>query len=226
MGVTFAVLALLTAPALAPRCTPQFAPLAHTASYSGDSDVPFWRASEAGKWRGTGWLGWSGDADRLRPVRVRVTPRPKVNPNDEDEVHVTTAPLVEFAVRCVAGLTEGRIVNVQRFPYELAHHEPLQIALGARKYEIRLDARETTLADARVVLTEGRRTQVLYDAEGFVDEPHFEIVWAGDLDRDGKLDLVVNLDRKYSWYPIKLLLSSRATGKNLVGLAALFETGD
>jgi hypothetical protein len=76
------------------------------------------------------------------------------------------------------------------------------------------------------VLTEGGRRQVLYSADGFVDEPHFDVVWAGDLDRDGRLDFIVNLHRKYSWHPYRLLLSSMAATGQLVGDAALFETGD
>jgi hypothetical protein len=77
-----------------------------------------------------------------------------------------------------------------------------------------------------VVVTDGHQSQVLYSVDGFADEPHFEIVWAGDLDRDGKLDLIVNLERKYSWHPFRLLLSSKAVGAELVGQAAIFETGD
>jgi hypothetical protein len=47
-----------------------------------------------------------------------------------------------------------------------------------------------------------------------------------DLDRDGRLDLIVNLERKYSRHPYRLLLSSSASKGQLVGDAALFETGD
>jgi hypothetical protein len=36
----------------------------------------------------------------------------------------------------------------------------------------------------------------------------------------------VNLDRKYSWHPYRLLLSSKASARQLVGEAAIFETGD
>jgi hypothetical protein len=36
----------------------------------------------------------------------------------------------------------------------------------------------------------------------------------------------VNLSRKYSLHPYRLLLSSMASGTDLVGDAAVFETGD
>jgi hypothetical protein len=76
----------------------------------------------------------------------------------------------------------------------------------------------------KVVLTDGRQTQVLYSADGFVDDPHFYIEWAGDLDGDGKLDLVVNLSRKYSVHPHRLLLSSKASPTELVREVAAFLT--
>jgi hypothetical protein len=67
---------------------------------------------------------------------------------------------------------------------------------------------------------------VLYSADGFIDDPHYYIEWAGDLDRDGRLDLAVNLSRKYSLHPHRLLLSSAAAPGQLVGDVALFETVD
>ena len=206
-------------------CTPQFAPLS-TATYSGDSQLPFWREEEAGRWGGAGWVGWRNDGDRLERVQFDVRPRPKSDANDEDEVTVVTTPEVNFAVRCVPEITPGPILNARIQEHDLAYHGPLHIALGTRKYQLQLDGKDPSLADARVILRDGRRSQVLYSADGFVDEPHFQIVWAGDLDRDGKLDLVVNIHRKYSWHPYRLLLSSKAVGKSLVGEAALFETGD
>jgi hypothetical protein len=66
----------------------------------------------------------------------------------------------------------------------------------------------------------------LYSADGFADDPHYFVEWAGDLDRDGKLDLVVNLSRKYSLHPYRLLLSSKSKATQLVGEAAVFLTGN
>lgn len=91
---------------------------------------------------------------------------------------------------------------------------------------MRLQSAREDRTDAGVILSDGRDTQVLYSADGFVDEPHYFIEWAGDLDRDGRLDLVVNLSRKYSWHPYRLLLSSAAGPGQLVADVALFETGD
>src|SRR5215203_4971843 len=103
---------------------------------------------------------------------------------------------------------------------------PLKISLGRRRYELRLESSRENLSDARVILTDGTRSQVLYPVDGFADEPHFDIVCAGDLDRDGQLDLVVNLSRKYSHHPYRLLLSTKSSATEMVGEAAIFETFD
>jgi hypothetical protein len=67
---------------------------------------------------------------------------------------------------------------------------------------------------------------VHYSTDGFVDDPHFYVEWAGDLDRDGRLDLVVNFSRKYSIHPHRLLLSTKAKKGQLVGEAAVFEASN
>jgi hypothetical protein len=206
-------------------CKPQFAPL-ETGTSSGASELDFWRKEEAGEWGGEGWLGWTWKSDTLEPVRLVVRHLPKERPDDQGEVTVESFPDVTFALRCIPGLSAGRIQNAGVVNHELHHDGPREILLGARRYHLRLQSAREDLFDAKVILTEGQQTQVLYSADGFADDPHFQIIWAGDLDRDGKLDLVVNLHRKYSWHPYQLLLSSRAAPGELVGQAAVFVTGD
>ena len=207
-----------------PGCTPQFAPL-DTGASTGGSDLEFWRTEEAGKWGGTGWLGWAWDDATIRAVRMTVRKRPKEFP-EEDWVSVEASPKVTFAVRCIPQIRPGKIQSVRMANHELDFDGPLDISLGARHYTVRLESTDPSFVDGTVVLAEGRRTQILYTTGGSADEPHFTVVWAGDVDRDGKLDLIVNLSRKYSWHPYQLLLSTKARGQDLVGEAAVFVTGD
>jgi hypothetical protein len=157
---------------------------------------------------------------------LNVRNRAKLHEQDDEEVEVESVPRVTFAVRCIPELEAGSIRTSAVIDRSLDPRRPLKIALGRQQYEVRLQAARKDLFDARVILTDGRRTQVLYEADGFADEPHFDVVWAGDLDRDGRLDLVVNLSRKYSVHPYRLLLSSKASKTQLVGEAAVFETGN
>jgi hypothetical protein len=206
------------------ECTPQFAPLT-TGSSNSRSHLKFWRKSEAGQWGGDGWLGWTYDDDVLVPVTLIVRDWPKEFSDDEDEVTVESVPDVTFAIRCI-GVPTLHIRSAGVVNQDLHYRQPLRIMLAERRYELALRGSRPDLTDAQVVLSDGRRNQVLYSTDGFVDEPHFDVPWAGDLDADGELDLVVNLSRKYSVHPYQLLLSSVASSEELVGEAARFETGD
>jgi hypothetical protein len=212
-------------PQAAPDCTPQFAPL-NTGTHSAASELPFWRKEDAGSWGGDGWLGWTYESDTLVPVRLVVRDLPKRHEDDPEEVTVERIPDVTFAVRCMPPLRAGPIRSAGVTNHELHHDGPLQLSLGERQYELRLQTAREDLFDAKVFLSDGRRTQLLYSADGFADDPLFQVEWAGDLDRDGKLDVIVNLTRKYSWHPHRLLLSSKASGSQLVGEAGILVSGD
>jgi hypothetical protein len=159
-------------------------------------------------------------------VELDVRHRPNDFGGDEEYVTVQSQPDVTFAARCIPQLRAGPIVPAGITNWSLQSDGALSVTLGRRKYQVYIESAQTDRADARIVFTEGGRRQVLYSADGFVDEPHYDVIWAGDLDRDGQLDLVVNLHRKYSWHPYRLLLSSLASKGQLVGDAALFETGE
>lgn len=47
------------------------------------------------------------------------------------------------------------------------------------------------------------------------------LIWAGDLDRDGKLDLIMDLKTHENTSQIGLFLSSKSTKSNLLKLVAL-----
>lgn len=219
------LLLALAATPLPGACKPQLAPLT-TGTTSGPSNIRFWRKSEAGEWYGEGWLGWTFATDALQPVRMTVRDRPKNREQDEDEVSVESTPDVTFAVRCIPQVRAGKIQQAGVVNESVGPRRPVNISVGRRVYQVRIQTSRDDLFDAKVMLVEGRRMQVLYSVPGFADDPHFEIVWAGDLDGDGKLDLLVDLEAKYSVHPYRLLLSSKAVGRELVGDAALFETRD
>jgi hypothetical protein len=67
-------------------------------------------------------------------------------------------------------------------------------------------------------------TQVLYSAPENADEPAWEILWAGDLDGDGKLDLCLQLGADSSVSERILFVSTKATSGQLVGEFAVFAT--
>lgn len=103
------------------------------------------------------------------------------------------------------------------------------ISLGSATYTLTLASSDPMLCDATITLGDGTRSQTLYradDQEFSCDEPHFDLDWAGDLDGDGRLDIVTTLSPKYSYYPRRLWLSSAARAGELVGLVAQYDGGD
>lgn len=69
-------------------------------------------------------------------------------------------------------------------------------------------------------------TQLLFDTEAAieggrnsVDDPLFSLLWAGDKDNDGKIDIVMEMSPKYSYSKKITYLSSKAKDGQLVGIA-------
>jgi hypothetical protein len=111
------------------------------------------------------------------------------------------------------------------------------IGLGASKaletampddglYRLRgVDRRRSDDAPARasrLLLENNDRKQVLYEWPSGLLDQHCELIWAGDLDGDGKLDLFMALSDHYNVTEYTLFLSSRGSGGKLVDRVAAF----
>jgi hypothetical protein len=181
-----------------------------------------------------GWLGLFITEDRpggqhgesrIAMARVRFVKSGEPNGGLKME---TTPPNATLLVSGVRRVLPGPAITVVQ-SVELSHEEPeVQIRFRDRLYTIRLLSREPDYCDAVISLTSDAVTQNLFDIripppQWSCDEPHFKIHWAGDLDRDGWLDLLVTFSEKYSYHPRQLLLSSAARGQDLVGAVARYE---
>jgi hypothetical protein len=88
---------------------------------------------------------------------------------------------------------------------------------GNRQLKIWLQPEKESYA---LVLSDGESTQILrgapaYDTEGRPPT----LLWAGDMDKDGKLDLLMDITNHYNVSEIALFLSSLAGSGELVGNA-------
>lgn len=174
--------------------------------------------------RRTEWVGLyiGDDGSRLERANVRFD----AEPDGRDTVYsiVTEPERAELLVSGVPAVTAGPAVTLIRWTTGLSYDEPtMELHLGDTAYTLHLIATDPMLCDAVIELTDGARTQRLYEAgQGpySCDEPHFDIHWAGDLDRDGRLDLAVTFSSKYSHHPRQLLLSGSAGPDALVEEAA------
>ena len=108
---------------------------------------------------------------------------------------------------------------------------PHKLKVDATDYEINIigDEGEKCWEDglpknAQLVLTSGNSTQVLYTLEGCGNDPGWSLIWAGDLDKDGKLDLYVTVNQHYNIVERRLFMSSQADEGQLVAEVAEFVT--
>ncbi len=108
---------------------------------------------------------------------------------------------------------------------------PRKLKVDAFEYEIKItgDEGEKCWTDglpknAKLVLTSGNSSQILYTLEECGSDPGWSLIWAGDLDKDGKLDLYVTVNQHYNSIERKLFLSSQADEGQLVAEVAQFVT--
>ncbi|MDH3869752.1 MAG: hypothetical protein OET08_10295, partial [Desulfuromonadales bacterium] len=89
------------------------------------------------------------------------------------------------------------------------------------------------LADCPLQLSDGNKIQALQNYPIYhpstskatiASDASPRVLWAGDLDRDGRLDLLLDLTTHYNVSAPTLLLSSMAGKSKLVRPAAIFRT--
>jgi hypothetical protein len=168
----------------------------------------------------------------LAVTRVRLMPR-----NESGTVvyrFVTTPRGAALLLSGVPRLSAGAAVTVSQDIDLGAERREAEFSLGRRLYRIRLDSTASNYCDAVITLIQGGRRQTLFDAAGpgttndpalmvSCDEPHFTVHWASDLDRDGRLDMMVTFSQKYSYHPRQLFLSSGARSGELVAQVARYD---
>lgn len=216
-------LALLFLPCLAPGdVDPQeVAPVVLTVAERSFDEVPAQPSAV------DGWVGLyvTDGGSRLEESVVEFVPTPQGNQTIYRLVATPAEPRLLFSG--VVGISPGPATTVQGWTHSLTTEgRVLELPLADEVYRVRLEAADPHFCDAVVWLDLDGVTQRLYGPEDIVfscDEPHLSVHWAGDLDRDGKLDLVVGFAYKYSYHPRVLLLSSSASPGELVAPAAWFD---
>jgi len=70
-------------------------------------------------------------------------------------------------------------------------------------------------AKSKMIVSIGRKKQVIYEAE-YCSDCSWDLCWVGDLDRDGNLDFMLNLNNHYNSTCHTLFLSSQAKKGEIV----------
>ncbi len=174
----------------------------------------------------TGWFGLYVDpaSSKVKEARLKLVSRHE----ESRTVYsiISDPPNAEILFSQVPVLSSGPAVTAGRYADIGPENREVQFKVGNRVYIVRLLSNNEDLCDAVVTLSDGTFTQKLFqpnsDALFSCDEPHFRIHWAGDLDRDGRIDLLATFSPKYSFFPRQLFLSSAAGNGNLVSEVAIF----
>jgi hypothetical protein len=178
---------------------------------------------------GRGWLALSVMAGRWQLTPTRISTKRVYDPV-LDENEAKTGILIEsshpeaIAYVRVSGIAVGQVETpAMQFlakPRALTPKmKKIVMFFHGRKYEI--SARSSTGAKTAVISIASRRgrteiAQVSESIEGETSAGTAELLWAGDLDRDGALDLIL----RYQFYnasSVCLFLSSQKSKGGLVG---------
>lgn len=147
------------------------------------------------------------------------------------EVQVDQPGETLFLVRGVAGLKNRAVATSYAGDpaKSLRPGQVLVLKIGHKKYTLSVSGKFSdnrsgaALAEYKLVLSVGARSQTIA-AEKDCDAVHPRLIWAGDLDSDGRIDLLVDSSTHYNVSSRTLWLSEGATGAQLVRAAAKFVT--
>ncbi|VWC99069.1 hypothetical protein [Burkholderia lata] len=164
---------------------------------------------------GDGWLALAPNGNRwkLAPARIRLEPaRP-------DGAVVDVTPDVKKAVALLhcKSLRQGRVEAANlAFPNGgrviEPGPEPLRFAFHGRRYALRYTASGAVIAEG-----EGKRS-ILHDFGGSTPPFRVTLIWAGDLDRDGRPDFLMEFESDLG-ASFCLFTSGSAKENELVGPA-------
>jgi hypothetical protein len=134
-------------------------------------------------------------------------------------------PAPIFFVAPSLGLTEGPVSTTLKEARVLEIDRSVLLSgVGAPTHLTAIGKAGGNDRACQIVLTAGAARQVLEDWGPCDEDGMPAVFWAGDIDRDGKLDLLADVRHHYNSNDIVLFLSSRATGAEMVGRAARFST--
>lgn len=185
---------------------------------------------------GERWMGIaeesSGVVWRRYILTVRKVEDPIVDgPGEKTGKAVSVrGPKPVFLIKGLDHLRAAKVETTFSTPLgqRLAEHALPALVLGSRSYRLHVtnvkrDDAEPSKPSELWLESEGLR-QHLYTWPDGLDDEYCELVWAGDLDGDGRLDLYMRLSDHYNVSERTLFLSSKAGPQRIVEKVAVWIT--
>jgi len=144
------------------------------------------------------------------------------------KVSVNRATKPVFLLKGANMLKRGAVTAVSSDDKNLGNGETINLKLGDNHYQLKVVSNDPTPAshlmpNSKLLLTVGEVSQLLFSVAEH-DDAGWALLWAGDLDGDGKLDLYMDLNTHYNTSQRRLFLSTQATSGKLVKEVAVFST--
>ncbi|MCC7531413.1 MAG: hypothetical protein IT342_23120 [Candidatus Melainabacteria bacterium] len=202
-------------------------------------EVTVYHNGELNSTTGKTWLGLfpaKGGQFELREAKVSVSlvndPIADNSPKEKTGRKVTVAGTAEplVVIAGVSALKPGKVVtSTVNMKERFDVGEKLKLNVGTRESTFTVTGVKKNAEwriGYKVVLESGGIKQTIYEREQVADSSFPSLLWAGDLDGDQKIDLIMDTTDNYNVRNLTLFLSSKAKpGKLVEQVATHMSTG-
>lgn len=142
------------------------------------------------------------------------------------KVSVNRAREPVFLLKGAGFLRGGAVSAVFSGVRNLGNGEIVDLSLNGKSYQLKVVSDNPTpdrnlLPNSKLIFSTGAKSQVVFSVK-VPNDGGWSLLWAGDLDGDGRLDLYMDLHNNYNSSQSRLFLSSQAARGNLVKEVAEF----
>lgn len=200
-----------------------------------------WKGAEKNKWFG---LFYENKKYILKPTSFQVIPTfdPVADATHSEKGKkvisgreiVGETPNTLFFISGLSGIKEGIVDTASFNKVVLPVNKSLSYTLNKKEYTIQAFGDSVKLPSKEYAYQsygwkvsgnkKGQRIEQTLAEDDFFEDSIYVLLWAGDLDRDGIPDLLLDLSNHYNISRVALFLSSEAEAGKLYKKVAVFET--
>lgn len=184
------------------------------------------------------WIAITPTQKKKVPLKIAIVNDPVIDEGNKKTGKAVSATGVKpiFLVKDTQNVGPGTCVTVLNTETELWKKPAVKLKLGAKSYEVELKLKvgkkqspedTYTPAHCTVFVKTGNSSDAILDRDCIADLQGLEaprILWAGDIDMDGQLDLLIDGTLESNVSKLMLFTSSTATKGKLLKKVAEFTT--